>query len=302
MSNSTMDIGRDIVEIGALGSGRVYCETGVTPLAPYPSVTTITGTRDDPAKDRALKGWRLKYDGVGGTPYYEHIRDYSQWRGTLLHWVLLNAIDPSLEPTKEEREAISNIEDRQKKYDFINSIAKNHDEYTDENFPSKVTWLNKANDASKDDPITLTDIYADDHAWFMDTAPELIGISEQDVIGTEVRLVNHEYCFGGQFDLLYNDDRTTTLLDIKTSKRVYWSAKRQLEAYARTIETSEAFATETIDELAVLRANPDEQTSEISRLSEWDESRATLWNDFTQLNEKVQPHTAMIDTDEIDLS
>lgn len=297
----TNAIGRDIVEIGAIGTGRIYYETGVEPVTPYPSVTTILNERHDPAKDRALQGWRLKNDGVNGSPYYEHIRDYSQWRGTLLHWVFLNNIDPSLAPTHEEREAISNIEDRQKKYDFINSIAKNHDEYDDGNFPTKETWENHVTDCTTDDPITLIDLYESDQEWFMDRGTDMLSIPTDDVIDTETYVMNHHHQYGGQFDALYDDDGTTTLLDIKTAKSVYWSAKRQLAAYARTIENSEQFDTETVDELAVLRANPDEKTAELSRLSAWDETRKELWDDFTQLNEKVQPHVDDIDTDDIDL-
>lgn len=299
MSTQTVDIGRDIVAIGDFGSGRVYWDRGIEPLSPYPSVTTITGSRDDPQKDRALKGWRLKYSGEGDKPYWKHIQKYSQWRGTLLHWYFLSTLDSSLPATHEEREAISNIEDRQKNYDFINSIAQNHDDYTTENFPSKVMWLDQANNAAKDDPLTLTDIFEDDYDWFMETAPSMLDIDVSDVIAVEAKVVNHDYKFGGQFDLLYDDNGTTTLMDVKTGKSVYWGAKRQLEAYARTIEDSDRFPVETVDEYIVLRANPDRETREVSRLSEWDESRDALWADFCLLNERVQPHVSDIDTSEL---
>lgn len=294
-------------------TGRIYYDDASNV---YASVTTILDRRENPDKAAALAYWREDNDGKNGNPYYQHIGAYSRWRGTLVHWYLIHAVDSSLSPTDEEHDAIDAIEAKEDSYEFVRSIALNHD-YT---FIDKVDWLNRYDNNDRPDPKLITDILWKDMSWcyerFASLLPKL-GLAKQTfdeshyntltthykmaarqscVIETETYLMNHEDRYAGQCDLLYETyDGTTVLADIKTSKRVYWSHKRQLAAYARAIERDQDIDCDTVDEYCVIRLSPDHRDTECSFSSEWDESHEQLYNEFTELNDRVQEQVA--DTD-----
>lgn len=299
------------------GRGRIYFnDVGDV----YASVTTILGMRDDPGKDAALAHWRNSNDGENGAPFHEHIGEYSRWRGTLVHWYLLCALDPDLPTTDEETDSMANVEDHDSEYAFVRSIALNHDKWTSNNFPSTVDWLHQLNHAARDNPITLTDILYEDMSWCYEQLANLLpelGLATQTfeeshyntldthfrmatrrscVIEVEKYLMNHTDKYAGQCDLLYETyDGTTVLADIKTSKRIYWSNKRQLEAYARAVELDPEIDCDEVDELCIIRLCPDYKDAELSFSSEWDESRDELYAEFMELNTQVHEYVKSMD-------
>jgi len=65
-----------------------------TDCPPMPSVSTIKRLREDPDKAEALEGWRERYDGQSawGRPWWKDQRQYKAYRGTLIHFAILDAI------------------------------------------------------------------------------------------------------------------------------------------------------------------------------------------------------------------
>lgn len=306
-------------------SGRVYFNNSGDV---YASVTTILGMRDDPSKDAAIQHWKNNNDGQGGSPFHEHIGAYSRWRGTLVHWYLQRALDPDLPTTDEELDSLEAVEDREDEYNFIRSIALNHDKWTDNNFPSMVDWLHQYNHTDVTNPLLLTDILWEDMSWcyaqLADVLPEIglakntfdeshyktldthfrMSVRHSCIIEVEKYLMNHTDNYAGQCDLLYETyDGTTVLADFKTSKRVYWSNKRQLAAYANAIETDPEIDCDEVDEYLIMRFAPDYRDVECSFSSEWDESHDELYDDFMDLNDTVQEYVSDIDFEpEVDVT
>lgn len=314
---SRTDLKRTIVELSADHSGRIYYDRS---QRIYPSVTTVLNYRDDPGKEGALEGWRQKYDGKNGAPYHEHIGDYSRWRGTLIHWYILHYLNPDLPVTDEERDAMDAIEQRDREYDFIRSIALTHDWYTQQNFPSETEYWNQVDDPNDTFPVSLTELWASDTAWaareFANLLPDM-GLAAQrfddsncktlksyfnrdvrrsQIHETEQFIVNEAHNYAGQFDCLYeNADDEIVLMDIKTGKSIYWDYPRQLEAYARALEQNNEFPYEHIDTLQIARLKPDNKDVELSTHEDWGYDREQLWNEFKALAEQAQSDTNGID-------
>lgn len=328
MSNSYMstirNCDRKIIDFGNGKTGRVYFdEEGRT----YASVTTVLGMRDDPGKENALKFWRKKYDGKDGNPYHKHINEYSKWRGTLIHWYLQSVLDPDLPISNDEEEAIEKVEAEDDNYHFVRSIALNHIQWDKSNFPSMVDWLHNRNHDNRKDPMTITDLLWQDMSWaysqFASLLPELgltqnsfidshyktldthfrMSVRNSCVIEVEKYLMNHEDRYGGQCDLLYETyDGTTVLADIKTSRAIRWSNKRQLAAYARAIEVDPEIDCDSVDECVIIRLSPDELETELSYESQWKQSRDELYAEFDELNQRVQEHVSDLDTSDLSVS
>lgn len=292
--------------------GRLYYDpTDPPPDGPlYPSVTTVLNRHDNPQKERALEGWRNKNDGENGNPYHEHLFWYSGPRGTIAHWYILSHLMGEGNPLagEEEREALKRIEERNTDWEYVNSVAKNHHGVL--SFPDRTKYENEIKSAEHQnrDPeyATLTDILWTDVSWCltnlcdlfprMDLAPHTFDESPartieryisrdvytENIINIEQFTYHPEHKYAGQFDLLYErQDGTVVLCDLKTTSGVYWSHKRQLEAYAQTLNRE-------IDELEIVRLQPDRRETQISRLSRWNDTRDELWADFASLHMDVR--------------
>jgi len=107
------------------------------------------------------------------------------------------------------------------------------------------------------------------------------GINKDSVLYVECFVTNTSLGYAGQFDLLYVDkDSNIVLSDIKTSKRVYDKHRMQLTAYSKAIDLD-------IDVLEVIRIHPDSESYQISRDTEWSESRNELWEEFYSLRKSM---------------
>lgn len=314
---SISNLKRTIVELSDEKDGRIYFDRLKNT---YPSVTTVLSYHNDPNKEGALRGWRNKYDGKDGRAYHEHINDYSKWRGTMIHWYILHYLNPDLDVTHEEEEAMDEIKNRDRDYSFVRSIALNHDGYTDKTFPSETEYWNTMYDPQDDDPITLTDFLARDMSWagvefakllprmdlanrgFLDSTCKTLksyfsrDVRQSQVLETEEYVSNDEHHYAGQFDCLYETrDGEVILFDIKTGKGVYWDYPRQLAAYAKAIEDSPEFPYESIDTLQIARLKPDNKDVELSTDDDWGIPRDQLWSEFKELTDTAQSDVKNID-------
>lgn len=308
---------RTIVELSDEKDGRIYYDRLKNT---YPSVTTVLSYRNDPEKEGALQGWRNKYHGKNGTPYHEHINDYSKWRGTMIHWYILHYLDPYHPVTDEEKEAMDEIKNRNREYDFVRSIALNHDEHTEKSFPSEQQYWALLNDETIDDPISLIDIWTKDMSWaaaeFTNLLPRMDlsnrsfhdstcntlksyfnrDVRQSQILETEEYVTHDEHHYAGQFDCLYETrEGEIILFDIKTGKDIYWDYPRQLAAYAKAIEDSPEFPYETIDTLQIARLKPDNEDVELSTDDDWGIPRDQLWTEFKELAEQAQSDVSTVD-------
>lgn len=329
MSDMTTELRRTTLEFPDGEYGRIYYDKS---QEMYASVTTVLGRRDDPQKEITLQNWRDRNDGVDGRPYHEHINDYALNRGTLLHWYVQTMLAGGLDATDEEQSAIEFIEDHDRDYDFIRSIALNHDSgphaSIQKQFISEDEWESNVESDTTDDPLLLNEILWDDLTWAATIASECFAVlglvdvpfnaademtldsyydvhTRRDRIITIEEFVVSDDGYAGQFDLLFEtdeddeddeDDGRTILCDLKTSKAVYYDYPRQLSAYARAIENSDVYAIETVDEVMILRLQPDQREAVIHYEEDMaDGTRYEWFDEFDALNESVQETTTDID-------
>lgn len=269
----------------------------------WPSVTTVTGYRDNPGKDNAIYYWKKKYDGKNGNPYWEHLFDYSGPRGTFIHWYIqTHLVDDDLAGNEEE-DALDWVKTYDTAYPYVHSIAKNHrGTFT---LPSSRDYHRQLENDSEPNPITLTELLAKDATWaltaFANHCDQLgladtpfdesdceelqsyfeTEIRKENIIDTEIYVHNPDIGYAGQYDLLYKRPNGDTILaDLKTSSQVSYEYKMQLCAYAQSIDVD-------VDELEVIRLQPDKKDVEISRSYEWTESRTELFDEFCSLCKDV---------------
>jgi len=234
--------------------GRVYYgDNGME----YPSVTTIISQQWD--SDGEWDWWKRQNNGEGENPDYEEIREYSQSRGTLVHYTLLNPLSNDEMWGEEEQESLESLQD------FGTYKYDKRETRTDafERYQRDLQWAKKQWQLIKQDR----------------------GIDNYSAIQVENRFLHHDYPqYAGQYDLLYEDpDGDIVLADIKTSKRVYDKNKLQLTAYANACEYD-------IDRLEILKMHPEYEwvscdgykPVEVSKSTEWDTCRSELWSEFEE--------------------
>lgn len=281
--------------------GRIYWNPD-EPECLFPSVTTVTGRHESEEKERAIQGWRRKNNGKNGNPDHEHLWWYSGPRGTLVHWYIqTHFLDTDL-ASDEELDSLTTIEDRDTDYEYVYSIAKNHDGVVD--FPSEDSFYSALENDSTS-VTTLTDILWDDAQWCLEAFTDLLprtGLADvsfaesdcltiekyfskhvrtENVIHVEKFVNNENPKYAGQLDFLYERPNSDVVLaDLKTTSGVYWTHRRQLEAYARALDRP-------IDDMEVIRMQPDKRETQLSRFSRWGDSHDELWSDFCVLHDEI---------------
>lgn len=140
------------------------------------SVTTITGRLEDPDKKYALRRWREINDGSDGNAWHKYLLQYSQVRGTLIHWWLqhhLPADGPGV--THEERNAIDWVQKYNTQYDRVHSVLHRRLQKRSslsatgyelgEEFPDRDTYVSAVRSPSQTPQWTLKRIVTEDMAW-----------------------------------------------------------------------------------------------------------------------------------------
>lgn len=221
------------------GVGRVYFSDKHEMF--LPSVTTVLDQKPTP---EGLKYWKKYNDGKNGNDYWKHILHFKGYRGTLIHYALLNQYADDDIGGHNEEEA----EEKLKEGIGYGSWQ----EYRANLFWAKEAW---------------------------EEICEQYQINQDSVLDVECFVQNTDIGYAGQFDMLYIDtDGRVTLLDVKTSKRVYDKHQLQLSAYKHALNLE-------VDQLQIARLHPDSETWEISSSDDWNETPEELYEEFCKLRE-----------------
>lgn len=251
-----------------------------------PSVTTVKDLRVDPEKEDALEGWRNRYDGQSAwaRPWHKDQMKYKGYRGTLIHFVVLDALADASGDT------------------YFHEVGDNdwgYEEYYAEYCLKK--WSKKAPSANTDEVpyIPRNNQYDGEHAWdkavremkwaakaFKEQIIDTGHLDLNNVEAVEQFLFDTEFGYGGQFDLLYTDNNGDTVLsDIKTSSAVRFDHKLQGAAYKHAIESE---GDVSVDRCEVIRLYPDDEVVEVSTSEEWDRSLRGLEHEFLGLCDQAR--------------
>lgn len=178
------------------GVGRVYFSDSHDMY--LPSVTTCLDQKETP---RGLIKWKEYNDGTNGKPHWRDILNYKSYRGTMIHYKLL---DP-----------------------FADEDIGGHNEEEAEEELKKGTEYGSWQE------------YRADLFWAVDAFEQIkaeYGITHDSVLDVECFVQNTDVGYAGQFDLLYVDkEGDVVLADLKTSKSVYDKHKLQLSAYKHAV-------------------------------------------------------------------
>jgi len=178
------------------GVGRVYFSPEHDRF--LPSVTTVLDQRPKPV---ALKKWQEKNDGTDGNPHWRDIMNFKSYRGTLVHYNLLN-------PFSDEDIGGHNEEEAEEELKKGTPVGDWQD------YKQAMHWARQA----------------------FDNIAKRRGINQDSVLNVECFVENTDIGYAGQFDLLYIDeDGDVVLSDLKTSARVYDKHKMQLTAYKNAV-------------------------------------------------------------------
>lgn len=260
-----MDIQRD-----KDSDGRRYYTDGKIKVY---SVTTILNELDDDMT--GLYYWKKKNDGVGDNAHWKHLFWYKTYRGTLCHYQALVLFKDSfveegsmwgggeqfaLErimygPTEEEVDDFREVGASTNMNDILYSVLKDH---------GIVDTRAEYNDMPNSN---LLDIATADQKWFVRTFKEImehIEIDSSNILSVERFLLNADYGFGGQCDLMYEDkDGNVVVADLKTSSGLRHKHILQSVAYSRAIEQAHDIDVDMVDRVEIIRIHPDTQTWEI---------------------------------------
>jgi len=264
-----------------------------------PSVTTILKLRDQDTS--GLDNWRSQNDGVGTNPKWQHLFWYKRHRGTLCHWHALSTIDPLLEYGDDER---------QSRFELYH---QNEDEVADDS-PREVLYSvlkdrgtieNYADFYALYEPYHNSTYYReaiwsliDEDIEYFVTEFESIwdALGGPDTVAVERYLLDHEYGFGGQADLVIkHTNGDVAICDLKTSSSNRDKNKIQAAAYAKAVENDDSIPVDAVDRTEVWRIHPDsgsftlhsnERYGPLYSDSYWNESIEESWNTFADLCEQ----------------
>lgn len=199
-----------------VGSRRVY----VTDDGDwYPSVTEITDARPNPQKQAALKGFRRKYDGTGGTEHHTDVRAVKLHFGTLASY---HALQPLT-----DRDLWGETETTAERF------LRNHGQFRG---VDAWEWTRRRL------PFVQRSFYR-----------ALNRDSITDVLGVERYALDADVGYAGQYDLCYvrqgEHGAETVLCELTTGKNVYPSHELHIAAYANAIDVD-------VDEVRIVRARP----------------------------------------------
>lgn len=233
------------------------------------SVTTVLKELEEDLT--GLHYWKRKHDGTGDAAHHEHLFWYSGRRGTLCHYQALVKFEEQYDDENmwgvEESRAMTEIlggppddtfDEASHDMDEITySIMKNQDIVAD-----REQW-----EGLFEGNTQLIDVLKRDVDWFVETFEkvcDLLGVNDDSVIAVEKFMLNDEYGYGGQTDLVYEDPAGNIVVaDLKTSSGLRQKHRLQAVAYAKSVEQSDAIPVDKVDRVEVWRLHPDSETWEV---------------------------------------
>lgn len=285
------------------------------------SVTTILDQLD--VDESGLDYWKDQNDGVGDAAHHHHIYWYAQKRGTLCHYQALSVFEDHFDEGDdmwggEEGEAMESLtegphgsdlekwpDDASTDLDDITySIMVNQD-IVDSEQQYEMLFA---------DSTRLIDLAHDDQEWFIEAfhrVCDTLGVDDDSVIRVEKYMVEPDVGYGGQCDLVYEDENGDIVVaDLKTSGSLRWKNRLQAIAYSKAVERAE-WGPDEVDRVEVWRLDPDDEevtvhshttpehavdidwyTDEYWFDDKWGEfeyeSNEEMWEHFQELAEQAQ--------------
>lgn len=252
------------------------------------SVTTVLNLLEE--DDTGLKIWKRRNNGKGDNAHHEHLFKYKTYRGTLCHYQALVAFEEVFEDGEdmwgpEEMKAMMYMMDNDTDFDFVYSILKDHGfvssraEFEDRYVAKHCSRCEQqVSTLGKNCPFcgcflkrrltkTLTELNRMDVDWFVEAFADIcekLGINSESIIRVERFMLNDDYGYGGQCDLIYRDpDGKVVVADLKTSSGLRHKHRLQAVAYAKAAEQDSEIEFDTVDRVEVIRIHPDSQTWEV---------------------------------------
>jgi len=248
------------------------------------SVTSIVEELE--GKSEGLKWWKRHNDGEGDNPYWQHLLEYKQNRGTLGHHAALAGQYEDINNEElwgeDERESLQEIVDRVGDEDFLYSVMADK---------GWVETREAFDILMEEENIDIQDVLFQDLDYITSQYEKVCGekgIDSDSIYAIEEMFVvppEHDHDgFGGQTDILYEDpDGEVVVADIKTSSQVRAKHKYQVSAYAKAVERSDDLMPDTVDRAEIIRLYPDGEETEVYEIDDID----GYWDDFAEATQQI---------------
>ncbi len=229
----------------------------------YPSVTEITDRRSNPRKRHALRWFRRKHDGTGGTEHHSDISTVKMHFGTLAHYYVLQPLT--------DRDLWGESEATAKRG------LQNHGQFR---------GLDAWEWARKRFEFVQRKVYQ-----------VLIQDEITDILGVEQYVIDENIGYAGQYDLVYTRQVSTgdetVICDLKTGKNVYPDHELQIAAYANAVNID-------VDRLKIIRAHPTDGTGngelQVFTDRDFDSSWETRTEEFIGYTQQFHKQITSVDT------
>jgi hypothetical protein len=218
----------------------------------YESVTTVLKHFD--TDTTGLDIWKKQNSGIGDKADWRHLLWYSQNRGTLLHYHVLNQLSQTELWSEDEQESIEELQQYNDDTARLYSLLR----YKKRDIEVKDRGYFYDNFASS----TIMNLFDQDKRWFMQKAETYIDELIKNPIAVEQMLHSDKLELGGQVDLVYEDyDGNTVVADLKTSSSL--RGKHILQGYLYATMLVEQNVVDTVDRIEVWQMNPETEVSVI---------------------------------------
>lgn len=285
----------EISRFNGLNDGlRYYAVTGHKPVL---SVTTVIGEFLD-EDDTGLTIWKARNTGKHDQADHEHLLWYKTYRGTLCHYQALSIFEDKHDGDiwgDGEREALNAMlhgpdsgkfdDASHDTDDILYSILKDHEwvhsrqEFSHRFHIRYCTVCNEAHNTAaancpncgsfmrKETSNSIIDVHDADADWFVNEFERMcndLGVDDDSVIAVEHFLLNTTHGYGGQCDMIYEDENgDTVVVDLKTSSGLRLKHRLQAVAYMKAVEEADDLSVDSVDRMEVWRLHPDSQTAEV---------------------------------------
>lgn len=313
---------REKVEFQDGEKNRVYTHEAISPV---PSVTTVLNEKKNPEKKESLSGWRDWFDGSTEkrSPHWRDQMHFKQNRGTIVHYDVGNVLGdvPLTDDERKSREKLQNwwawkpssypygtvadgdlpdnafekpsvpqeIYEEAKAYLDARRDGEDHAaalEISDASIRTR-QYLTGIEDENTYDGTNAFEKAQNDSEWAVSVAESDLtdDFPADNVVDTETYVLDTEWGYAGQFDLLCRDDDGDLWVgDLKTSSsidRIGYRLQLSAYAYAHEDEIKGAF---------LFRLDPDDEVVKVETNRDWERSMQGLENEFLSLCERTHVH------------
>lgn len=233
------------------------------------SVTTVLKFLEEDTT--GLERWKAKNDGTDDAPHHEHIYWYSAPRGTLCHYQALKKFEDCFDEDdemwgEEEAESMQAVMNGPDEDEFDEASHDLNDiTYSIMKYQDIVTGRDEYQHLFKGNT-RLVDILQENLEYFVSAFNDIcdeLNVTEESVVKVEKFMVNDDNGYGGQCDLVYEDENGEIVVaDLKTSSSLRQKHRLQAVAYMKAVEQADKMP-DDVDRVEVWRIHPDSETWQV---------------------------------------